>query len=205
MIRESRGIDDSVGLAPPTETEDQGEWFEVCSTLCADLRRNTIEHIILRRKRSTQLLEAAKDHESDGAGITSEQQFVIEPVVNFDNTLADAIESILDTSDQARFSHQRNASSSTTASKKASQPPSSLPISSAGQRSAPRLLRTDCRQVVAEALEEVVQSVKNDLNQPHNGRAVESLPGRVEEASEVNVLTEGVRRWLLNEEMRSVW
>ena len=200
MLRESRCIDAAV------EPEDKGEWMGVCSTLIADLRKYSIDHITLQRKRQSQDNEAGQAENTNNA----EHRFVVEPVVTFDIVLADAIEGILDTADRfgtsVRSSHQRNASNSTAASTSVSTPPSSIPFGNQAPRSRPQALRANCRQVVAEALEEVVKSVKDDLQQQQNVRAVEAQKASVKEGtSEENVLREGVRRWLLNGETRSVW
>jgi Folliculin-interacting protein N-terminus len=216
MLRESRCLEDADDMIQSADTSVESEWVDVCSTLIADLRKHSIEHIILRRKRPQR--PTSSEEQSVAASTPSretpdaEQHFLVEPVVSFDMTLTDAIESILDTANRygtsvagAKGSHKRTTSSSTAPSTSVSTPPSSLSTGSLGSRR-PQHLRANCRQVMTDALEEVVKSVQDDLHLQEEGRVVESegKPGK-QDTSEENVLREGVRRWLLKEETRSVW
>lgn len=211
MLRESSSWDDGTDLPHSAKDTDEEDWAEVCSTLIADLRKNSVEHLILRRKRTKRPTSGAGQPTSQ-IQVTQDAQhrFVVEPVLEPDATLTEAIESILDTCSPGILgmssSHKRTTSSSTAASNAVSTPPSSLLVGSTESRTRPQNSRANCRQVLTEALEEVVKSVKDDLYEQEGGRAI----GRVsrhkkEEMSEENVLREGVRRWLLNEETRNVW
>ncbi len=214
MLRETTSLDGWIETAGCEEAAREGEWTEICSTLIADLRKSSVEHIILRCRRTGRPASVAGQAASHGQLTQNAQhQFIVEPVLESDTTLTEAIESILETSIrygpgilEQNSSHQRTVSSSTTASKAVSTPPSSLLAASTESRSRPRHLRTNCRQVVTEALEEVVKSVKGEMHQDEGGRTIgrDSRQGR-EEMPEENVLREGVRRWLLNEETRDVW
>ena len=104
--------------------------------------------------------------------------------------------------------HSRTVSTGTTSSAK-SEP---LEISAPGKVrdwGRPSILsQSDCRQAVVGALEEVVKSVNDDLTKHHrdvdgkvnlNGKAMKQV------TKQDNVLREGVKKWLLNVETRSVW
>ena len=217
MLRESRLSEDSIDPYNNEDGAGAGEWIDVCSTLIADLRKYSVEQITLRRQRPqrpqsgsgkpTVMISANQGAEGP------QHQFVVEHVTNFDTTLTDAIESILDTVDRyghgslgSRSFHKRTTSSSTTTSKDVSTPPSSLSAGNLDSRFRPSNLRANCRQVVADALEEIVKSVKEELHHQDSGRTI-TRPSeqRREQTSEGNVLREGVRRWLVNEETRNVW
>ena len=211
MLRESSSWDDGPDLPDGAKDIEKEDWAEVCSTLIADLRKNSIEHIILRRKRTKRPTSGIGQPVSRGQ-VTQDAQyhFVVEPVLEPDAMLTEAIESILDTYSPGilgkNTSHKRTISSSTTASNAVSTPPSSLLTSSTESRVRPYNLRANCRQVVSEALEEVVKSVKDDLQEEEGDRAIGRVSRHKKVAmSEENVLREGVRRWLLNEETSNVW
>ena len=94
-----------------------------------------------------------------------EERFILEPVMLFDETLTDAIEGILDTSVRksgtpniSKASHAETPSNAV-ATVTLATPPVSTGYSGSGDQ---MKFRTDCRQVVAEALEEVVKSVNKD-------------------------------------------
>ena len=200
MLRESSICDEDSDF----EMSGENEWVEVCSTLIADLRRYSVEHITLRRKRTQRPTSGA----GQGQGTQEVQHdFIVEPVSQFDTTLTDAIEGILDVTTRysgTKPAHKRTASSATMAS--VSTPPSSLSASYLDLRNRPPNLRANCRQVVSEALEGIVKNVKEDIHKQNGGQAIGTGHSRKqEENSEGNVLREGVRRWLLNEETRNVW
>lgn len=213
MIRESSLLEHDPVIGANADASATQDWTEVCSTIIADLRRFSIERIILRRRRT-----AAKDTHMESAASAPqptpavvEHSFVTEQVLLYDLTLTEAIESMFDNTIRrgsnmadSRSLHQRNISSSTTASANTTTPPSSLSTGYWGRHQRPQL-QANCRQVVAEALEEVVRSVKDDLHVQEGKNAVQDKNAEDATESAENVLREGVRKWLLNEETRAVW
>ncbi|KIW99897.1 uncharacterized protein Z518_10825 [Rhinocladiella mackenziei CBS 650.93] len=145
------------------------------------------------------------------------ERFTREIVMDFDTTLTDAIERILSETEQARQksgtpsrTHSRTVSTGTTASAK-SEP---LEISGPGKMRdwgrPSTLSQSDCRQAVVGALEEVVKSVNDDLAKHHRVRDADGhakIDGKAlsQEMKQENVLREGVKKWLLSVETRSVW
>jgi hypothetical protein len=150
-------------------------------------------------------------------GMMHAERFVSEAVMDFDTTLTDAIERVVSENEAGRQksgaalrTHSRNVSSGTTASIR------SLPVAiSSSAKDRPwsnnsTMGQTDCRQAVVGALENVVKSVNDDLAKHHRNRDAKGqlqIDGDAinDEMKQDNVLREGVKKWLLNVETRSVW
>lgn len=236
MSREPTPTDDACPRCP--EEESSGErWVNVCTTLLADLRTFSIQRITLRRlvspdvtgdvhvaahhtaKNGDTLTKAAnsRSHKQDVFTSTQPERFAHETVMDFDTTLTDAIERVLNETEQpkqkfiaASRTHSRTVSVGTTSSVK------SEPLEISGSSKArdwprpPGVSQLDCRQAVVGALEEVVKSVNDDLAKHHRGRDVDghiTIDDKAlnQEMKQDNVLREGVKKWLLNVETRSVW
>ncbi len=231
----SRELTNSEELRGSLPEERDGElWINVCTTLFADCRTFTIRRLTLQRRvnqdtfadnnvpHSTgksdnipsksgtlQYRKAPVFQDNDG------ERFVSETVMDFDTTLTDAIERVLYEAEQPKHmsvtpsrAHLRTVSA---ASSMRSEP---LEISSSGKARhgtrTPMLFRSDCRQAVVGALEEVVKSVNNDLAKHHrskDGNGNLKVDGKAleQDMKQDNVLREGVKKWLLNVETRSVW
>jgi hypothetical protein len=145
------------------------------------------------------------------------QQFIVETVMDFDTTLTDAIERILHDGDPPKTpsalpsnppSRAVSTGTTTAAASVRSEP---LQISGPGKardwRRGAAAAQSDCRQAVVEALEEVVKSVNDDLAKHHRVDGQLKIDGKElnQELRQDNVLREGVKKWLLNVETRSVW
>ncbi|KIW13170.1 hypothetical protein PV08_08357 [Exophiala spinifera] len=214
------------------EEQDGERWVNVCTTLLADCRTFTIQRLTLQRRLEHEASTAKKDvyspitkPESGSSGQRSyrapvfqdedTERFTSETVMDFDTTLTDAIERVLDETEQSGLktvtpsrTHSRVLS---TASSARSEP---LDISGASKtRSGSRALmpsQTECRQAVVGALEEVVKSVNDDLaKHPRSKYSDGSLnvdrKALEQEMKQDNILREGVKKWLLKVEARSVW
>ncbi|KIW87507.1 uncharacterized protein Z519_11830 [Cladophialophora bantiana CBS 173.52] len=235
MSREPTPSDDI--SASLSDTHNGGEsWVNVCTTLIADFRTFSIQRLTLRRlaqqgpgggaPASTQSqsksenatgISVASSSDQSGSTITQPEQFDSEIVMDFDTTLTDAIERVLNETEPGKHksvtqsrTHSRTVSAATTSSIK------SLPLEISGSRKMrdwPRtsvLSQSDCRQAVVGALEEVVKSVNDDLAKHNKGRDADGhvkINGDAlnQEMKQDNVLREGVKKWLLNVETRSVW
>ena len=131
------------------DVSDDTVWTTFSSTLIIDVRKFSVERLSLQLKR---IAIVASDPTSPvspiGRPVVSEHRFIIEPIATFDSMLAEAVEGMLDSS---RPFHSRTASNVTTSG--IATPPGSFGRD-ADHR--PRLLRANCRQVVADALEQVV-------------------------------------------------
>ncbi|OAG41530.1 hypothetical protein AYO21_04232 [Fonsecaea monophora] len=195
MSREPTPSDDMSRL--PADTENNGEqWVTVCTTLLADLRNFSIQRLTLRRltQRGTAgdtgtgaPSQSGSDNVPHGSGASSSaelgspatqlEQFDSEIVMDFDTTLTDAIERVLNETEPGRQksgaptrTHSRTVSTATTSSVR------SLPLEISGSgkardwRRPTTLSQSDCRQVVVGALEEVVKSVNDDLTRHNRSR-----------------------------------
>ncbi|KIX92929.1 uncharacterized protein Z520_11405 [Fonsecaea multimorphosa CBS 102226] len=235
MSREPTPSDD-MSISPSDTRDAGGRWVTVCTTLLADLRNFSIQRLTLRRlaqrgtgggtatgaqsqSRSENISEpsGASSSVQPGSLVTQLEQFDSEIVMDFDTTLTDAIERVLNETEPGKQksvastrTHSRTVSAATSSSVK------SLPLEISGPgktRDWPRpttLSQSDCRQVVVGALEEVVKSVNEDLTRYNRGRDADGhvkINGDAlnQEMRQDNVLREGVKKWLLNVETRSVW
>jgi hypothetical protein len=217
------------------EERSKERWAHVCTTLLADFRTFTIQRLTLKRMMYKEAVvdepaTTAVDPSSEGpsspaassrrhtrAKFTVVERFEHEKVMDFDTTLTDAIERVLNETEAARQksvatsrTHSRTASAATTTSAK-SMP---LAISGSGKNRtwhpASTTAQSGCRQAVVGALEEVVKSVNDDLAKHHRRRGADgqvTIDGDAvkQEMKQDNVLREGVKKWLLNVETRSVW
>jgi hypothetical protein len=231
MSREATPAGSICAPAPEKQAKSE-QWTNVCTTLVADFRTFTIQRLTLRR--STQeagvnssavgpkaedvsKIAVASARAQSRARSAGPEQFVSEAVMDFDITLTDAIERVLNETESVRQksvaasrTHSRTVSAGTASSSR-SMP---LAISGPGKNRAWHGTTTnsqsDCRQAVVGALEEVVKSVNDDLAKYHRSRGAD---GQIQfdgdavnrEMGQDNVLREGVKKWLLNVETRSVW
>ncbi|EXJ93369.1 hypothetical protein A1O1_01761 [Capronia coronata CBS 617.96] len=162
-------------------------------------------------------LGPSRQRKPPGLAKEDSERFLVETVMDFDTTLTDAIERVLSEAEtpgkavaSPRQAHSRTVSVGTTSSVKSA--PLEIVTSGKGRHWPPlsTLSQSDCRQAVVGALEEVVKSVNDDLAKHQRAQDVD---GHVkiddqtasQEMKQDNVLREGVKRWLLNVETRSVW
>ncbi|ETI20955.1 hypothetical protein G647_07298 [Cladophialophora carrionii CBS 160.54] len=233
MSREEALTD--VCCIPLSEQQSKERWSHVCTTLLADFRTFTIQRLTLKRMMHREDLtdepavsgadpnaegisgSAASSRRQSRAKIMTVERFEHEKVMDFDTTLTDAIERVLNETEAVRQkpvatsrTHSRTASAATTTSAR-SMP---LAISGSGKtrawHPASTTAQSGCRQAVVGALEEVVKSVNDDLARHHRRRGADgqvTLDGNAveQEMKQDNVLREGVKKWLLNVETRSVW
>jgi hypothetical protein len=235
MSREMTAADNS----PGSIAGDQGDgepWVNVCTTLLADCRTFTIHRLTLRRRANPSSPEdeqvisdpappggvadktgASPFRKAPVAQNNQTEQFVSETVMDFDTTLTDAIERVLNEAEHPRQksvilsrTHSRAVSTGTAASVR-SEP---LEIAGSGKlREWPPSsthAQSDCRHAVVGALEEVVKSVNDDLAKHQRSKDVDGslkIGGKAleQEMKQDNILREGVKKWLLNVETRSVW
>ncbi|EXJ55412.1 hypothetical protein A1O7_08339 [Cladophialophora yegresii CBS 114405] len=219
---------------PPSGQRTKERWSHVCTTLLADFRTFSIQRLTLKRMMHQDVTgepaTAGADPNSEGisgsaassrrparAKVTTVERFEHEKVLDFDTTLTDAIERVLNETEAARQksvatsrSHSRTASAATTTSAR-SMP---LAISGSGKNRAwhpaSTTAQSGCRQAVVGALEEVVRSVNDDLARHQrrhgaDGRVIIDGDAVNQEMKQDNVLREGVKKWLLNVDTRSVW
>ncbi|KAG9768762.1 hypothetical protein KCU88_g7095, partial [Aureobasidium melanogenum] len=233
MSQEPALDDDSLGSFPDEEADGK-LWVNVCSTLLVDSRTFSIERLTLQRRvfRNRPVVSHADSSSLAGTGNTSntsitapqlkfsdpmEERFVTEPVMDFDSTLTDAIERVLnegypskqDIPNPAR-ADSRALSVGTTASARTE------PLEISGSSKSKKwshlstLSQADCRQAVVGALEDVVRSVSGDLTKHQRTRHVDGhtrLDGDIlaHGVKQDNVLREGVKKWVLNIETQNVW
>lgn len=224
MSREMTPTGDLYSPLTEEETTNGGRWVNVCTTLVADFHTFTIQRLTLRRRvdgdHSAEKGRPPKPEEpqrSTPQALLNDkvEDFIVESVMDFDTTLTDAIERVLVETEQPSQksvtpsrTHSRTVSTGTTGSVK-SEP---LEISGRGKTRdwgrPSTLSQSDCRQAVVGALEEVVKSVNDDLTKQFRDvdRKVNLDAKTMKQATKQdNVLREGVKKWLLNVETRSVW
>jgi len=189
-------------------------WVTVCTTLVADTKPFTIRRLTLRRQYEVKSPNSAGNRSKtlasslNTASVTLlAEEITDDMVMEFDTLLADAIEKALEvgTAEPARSSavtrtHSRDVSMSSGRS---------VPAASVASRSgAAHFTRSDPakvdqRNLVVGALEDIVRSVNNDLNnksQHEEGNADAEVK---DGARQESVLREGVKRWMRNVEQTS--
>lgn len=226
MSREPNPSTDNRGSILEPET-GEGKWVNVCTTLLADFRNFSIQRLTLRKLAQPEAdanTSAVEDPKAEGSSkrqsnvkTTTFERFDSEKVMDFDTTLTDAIERVLNETEAARHmsvatsrTHSRTVSAGTASSVR------SMPvaISGSGRSKAyhptSTLSQSGCRQAVVGALEEVVKSVNLEFAKHQRSRGADGqvrIDGDAvqQEMKQDNVLREGVKKWLLNVETRSVW
>lgn len=228
MIKESISMD--ISSHETGDTEESG-WINVCSTLIADVRTFSIQRLTLRRRINEEPYNDVLDDDdvpgigqsaapsipstSNNPQIRDENtSFVMESVMDFDTILTDAIERLLEDVNSSyqfpnisRSTHSRTYSTGTMSTSRSTPPTAAMRSNFQRHNHA---FRADCRHVVVSALEKVVQSVNEDLHKHDKGRDIQGPPVSGEPAvrggiKQENVLREGVKKWMLDVETRSVW
>lgn len=200
MIREAKTHDSRSVQSPAADgTSGPTPWSTFSSTLIVDVRKFSVERLSLQLKRVTATVADPIGPVSPiGRPMMNEHRFVAEPVVTFDSILVEAVEGMLDST---KALHTRTASNVTNSGM--ATPPGSY---GRDMESRPRILRANCRQVIAEALDEVVKSVSEQLNSHENGRAITKTTLRDAAAEgpshKDNLLRAGVRHWLQSVQAR---
>lgn len=195
-------------------------WMPVCTTLVADTKPFSIHRLTLRRQfqlqrplhigSRTSLVNDATDTMT--AKLVNEE-ITDEVVMEFDTTLADAVEKALNvgTADPARHTtnsrtHSRNVSIGSV--RGAASSSNSARADTPQTHESGESVRSDHRNPVVGALEDVVRSVNNDLNKPGQSREQDqNRLSKVRPIQQENALREGVKNWMLNVEQSSgsVW
>jgi hypothetical protein len=193
MLRQSLTLDTANRLASMNPGVPVDTWIPVGSSLVVDVCKFTVEKLTLYCKPVQERPDASFPLSPSPPPLSEKtHRFEIVPVTDADPILAEALEGMLDLSRQAQHSR---VSSNTLGT-----PPGSL---SRDLNIRPRFLRSNCRQVMAGALEQVVKSVSEDLDMHENGLSI----GRTWTAQDArkgaaahqagNLLREGIRKWLL--------
>ncbi|KAL6251843.1 hypothetical protein RBB50_002053 [Rhinocladiella similis] len=213
--------------------ERDGEWWvNVCTTLLADCRNFTIQRLTLQRRIEHDMATDKKDvhiptmkPQSAPSGLRyrrtpvfqseDSERFISETVMDFDTTLTDAIERVLNEAEQSRLKSvtpSRTHSRAVSMASSARSEPLDISGSSKSRYDSRALMpsQTECRQAVVGALEEVVKSVNDDLAKHHRTKDADGSlnvdsKALEQEMKQDNILREGVKKWLLNVETRSVW
>lgn len=144
------------------------EWTDVCTTLIADTTDFSITRLSLRRKHGSHPIE---------------EQFTEEPVMDFDPTLTDAVERILGQNGQS--SNDRSQPSS---------PSRQSTRSRHALRSISPVPRSECKNIIVGALEEVARSVAAE--HANEGKGKHIAAGQYRTGMVDSTLREGVRKWL---------
>lgn len=158
--------DESTPSAPKAN-----EWTDVCTTLIADTTNFSITRLSLRRKHGSNPIE---------------EQFTEEPVMDLDPTLTDAVERILAQNGQSSDDRSRASSLSRQSSKPRHAPGTNSPV--------PQIPRSECKNIIVGALEEVARSVVAEETQDGKGKYVATGNDRTTMVD--STLREGVRKWL---------
>lgn len=189
------------------------KWTTICSTLVANTKSFSIRRLSLRRRMVP--LTANKDQQSVSADFpvanrptsTTEEEILDETIMEFDLTIVEALEELLgiDSLD-ARSKEARSKGHSRQTSASVSSELEANSKSRTRTDIAVDPIRLDQRHVVIGALEQIITSVDNALNDsrrtPHTQT---SGQGQIQGHFQENILREGVKKWLLNVEQTKVW
>lgn len=209
-VRDSMTYMETAGPSP-------GSSYEACNTLIADVRNYSIKRITLRRKARNSEKEPDQELQSSW-----HDEFSLESISSFDETLADAIDRALDrpsavpsrlpSPSPSKSRHFRTVSTSTTSTVNAPSPlaTSFTPVSTKDTLQPMSVPQRKGSQLIIDALKEVVGEVERDL---HGSKRSENIPTSANSKpptlktpkTEENVLREGVKRWLQGAEEMSVW
>ena len=193
--------------------------YEDCSTLIADARNCSVKRLTLRRKAKNPEVQPTM-----ASSPVSQDEFSLESIMSYDETLADAIARALDrpsavpsrlpSPSPSKSQHFRTVSTSTASTVNASSPlATSLTPASAKDTLQPVPVPQRNRgQFIIDALKEVVSEVDRDLHKD-SSHGAENIPVGVNSGLksstspkiEGNILREGVKRWLQGAEETSVW
>lgn len=208
----------------PADVNGAERWVEVATTLIADVRTFSVKRLRLRRKapldnepasptsaRRASFVPALSTPGSqstgyfsqapvmDGFGVSEEEKFIEEPVMDLDGTLINALDRVLAQSGQLSLAHSRAPS-----------PPPIRKANSSRRLSEPvrddipsvEVPRGECRKTVLGALEEVVRSVTAEhcRDDMYGELGLVDRERKRSLAGVDNALREGVRRWLLDVE-----
>ena len=199
-----------------------GSSYEECNTLIADARNYSVKRLTLRRKAGGS--DKASYVEQSNTRSPWQDEFSLELILSYDDTLGDALDRALDrpstvpsrlpSPSPSKSRHFRTVSTSTTSTVNASSPlPHSLSAASALDNLQPMSVPHRNRgEFILDALKEVVGEVDRDLHE-HNSQRTENIPVSSNggpsilkpQKTEENVLREGVRRWLQGADETSVW
>lgn len=209
-VRESMTYADTAAASP-------GSSYEECNTLIADARNYSVKRLTLRRKARTSENEADKEQRN-----ALHDDFSLESIISYDETLADAIDRALDrpsvvpsrlpspSPSQSRHFRTVSTGTASTANVPSLLAPSSTPASTKDTLQPVPVPQANRGQFIIDALKEVVGEVDRDL---HSSERSEKIPTGVNinpsiskpRKTEENVLREGVKRWLQGAEETSVW
>jgi len=188
-------------------------WVTVCTTLVADTKPFTIQRLTLRRQYEVKSPDSAGS-QSKGLATSSNLAAVIllaeeitdESVMEFDTTLADAMEKALNIGvvgpsrpHGASRTHSRNVSLSS-----ARGIPTAYSASQPDVHTDPSPDKIDQRNLVVGALEDIVKSVNDDLNNKSQHRMQSTETSVADGARQESALREGVKRWMRNVEQTSI-
>lgn len=221
-IKRAMSSEPSPITSAATPTLEQGpleRWVDVCSALIADARTYSIKRISLRRLirliptpsyNATALTPGNSGmppgrsqygnpyNTGPAAPIMTEihlaEKFVEEPIMDFDDTLSDAVERVLSQSGQG--SRTQSASSSRSSSRRGRRDTRAM------SEVAPHVEvpQTDCRAAIFDALETVVRDVLAErvAAEEANNDTAAAKNGRRDGAKTAtdSSLKEGIRRWL---------
>lgn len=184
-------------------------WIPVCRTLMADTRTFSIRRFTLRRQ-----YDVKRSNSKDGnigldssMIILSHEEIAEEKVMDFDATLADAIEKMLHVghlqvsgSASTTRTHSRTVSVSSASNHRGVD---QTPDAAAATANFPGIRRGD---LVVGALEAVAQSVNEALIEQHTNQDQPlNLKPKMGASQQENALREGVKRWMIDVEHTSVW
>ncbi|KAL9102692.1 MAG: hypothetical protein Q9163_002183 [Psora crenata] len=176
----------------PAHPPSIDSWTDVCTTLIADEATCSITRLTLQRKNAF-----SPHHQADAllgrktAG-NAEEQFVEEPILDHDPTLAEALERIL--------SHSSNSSG---APSRTPSPPRSTPKTIEYATPTPGATRNECKRIILGALARVARSVAAEISEGEaQEKGIEVAHGRREPMPD-NSLRQGVKRWMKEVRARS--
>ena len=168
-------------------------WVEVCTTLVADVRNFTIKRYTLKREvptPSNKTPDVPVDSKSPIGKPDAEEKLIVEPVMDFDPTLIDAVERLVHRSNHPTRANSpargmsRNHSRNPSISSATGIPPHV--VTSATKDTLPTVLevsRSECRKVIVNALRDIARTVTDEMNRKEGGRDIKNCNGNGTAAS----------------------
>lgn len=194
-------------------------WISICTTLVADTRGYSIQRFTLRRQYEVPapdimdgrpVLEASAYRRA--RLIMRHEEIAEDKVMEFDATLADAIEKLLNVgpnditkSAPSTRTHQRNVSTGSERVDRLGVSDPRYPTPSKARQDPSKI---EQRDLVVGALEDVIRSVNAGLTKKSTGQLrTDEVTRRGNSPRQENALREGVRKWMIDVEHNShtVW
>lgn len=196
-----------------------GRWYDVCTTLIADVKGRTVKQLRLQRRiaskkpaRNNSCYSSVSAQSQAKATIEMDEQFIEEAVVEVEDVFIEAVDRVLARNDH--LSKSRQPAGNTGRKQRSASLQSNILLGGDPRRrsevrhdyldrvddmSISEVPRAECSRLVLGALEQVVRSVTAErYSEDERGDDVSLTPNRHYRrgTNNENTLREGIRKWL---------